>query len=254
VGDSVVLLLDEGTAAEKSYRMSKALAYTMRMSAPNRFKDIGSYLESGVESQFTANSAEYAMVHSELFLPLLNSIKRADNSRARVSGSSPAQELGNMLTATSLSGAMKSKLLDFDRRMQSLKNDTTNTAKQAITREVGAFEESVHRDATLSPSDRETLVRMTVILIDNTDNFSNVASTLLKRAKVSCWICSVFNAVVTVVVATAIGIIVGTPGGVVGALAGAATGFVVGIYGVITDNCFRVVDDNFNIVFETGPC
>ena len=184
------------------------------------------------------------------------------NARASFENRLNIDEVSKMINSENVSKHTRKHILAFSKGLDKIKQESSSKnydADSEILKAIDQLEKSVGKDSDLREDEKAVFVGITTTLKKSYQDIKRSAEKSLASGKTSCWVCSLFNAVVTVIVvavvvavafvaaiatvtliATGVGI---TAAAVLSfAIGGAAIGTLIGITSTATGNCFLVWD------------
>ncbi len=182
----------------------------------------------------------------------------------RVSGEKTlnVEEVNKIINSKDVSKHTRKHLLTFSKGMEKIKSkisDESYDADKAILNELEQLEKNTNKDSELNATEKLTFATITQTLTKNYNDIKKSAEKAQAGRKTNCWICAVFNAVVTVVlvavvvavavvtvaaaaVMAATGAAISAAAATVAIVIGAGLGSIGGIVMVAYNFCFVLID------------
>ena len=127
------------------------------------------------------------------------------SSGARKSGETTAEvirDLKSEFETSSVSKNLKLAVNELVMDLFKLKNVQSGDASDEVKKLLGKYEEKIHRNTTLTDVEKTNLYHLTANMRYNSQNFEDIAAKLKKGGR--CFLCSVFNVVMTIVAAVVV--------------------------------------------------
>ena len=131
------------------------------------------------------------------------------SSGARKSGETTAEvirDLKSEFETSSVSKNLKLAVNELVMDLFKLKNVQSGDASDEVKKLLGKYEEKIHRNTTLTDVEKTNLYHLTANMRYNSQNFEDIAAKLKKGGR--CFLCSVFNVVMTIVAAVVVVVVV----------------------------------------------
>ncbi|WP_370729516.1 hypothetical protein [Fibrella arboris] len=171
------------------------------------------------------------------------------NSRGEIETAKDVlKDMYSKLDQSKISGNFKKSFSDMVQGINKIKSKDTVDGSEDLKKALAIYEESIHKDISLSNSEKDILYKTTISLSTNADNVEALANQFQKSGR--CWFCSIVNAIVTIAVfavavvviaALAVTLVAGAAAFTVGmALWFGGAGAVGGVISVANDDCWQV--------------
>lgn len=247
-----------GLAPSAIIEASKTLFYSMQINyysvklRSEMFETSIQKLRNSPDKEFGASVSK--LLDSGAFDKILPITKTSPNGRVSVESALNSEEITKALNSKDVSGNTRKYLSEFNKE---LKNATEEAIKQPekkptelVRAAISKLESKAIEDVSLTKEEKEIIFSYTIPTRDNVESFAKTANNMYAGSKTACWLCSIVNAIFTIVIAvavvTVIGSVIGLAGGIAGALVGAAIGAQIGYYiavGLISSNDCIVIAD-----------
>ncbi len=184
------------------------------------------------------------------------------NKNARTSGAElNIDEVNKEINSSNISKAVRKKILNFGKELEKVKEKASKknieTDKEVFDK-ITDLEKDTEKATDLTQEEKAMFSGVIQVLKNNYQDIKRQAEQNLRNGKTSCWLCSLVNVIVTIiVVAVVVAIVIYAGAATIVAIAaaeitpaiataiaygGAAIGILAGAGIAANNNCFVVVD------------